>query len=496
MLIQNRQALNNMLKSTAAELDIPDHVYEDATIKYVEVGEYLGADDSALSDYSPEIYVQGSFRLGTIVRPKNHDGEYDIDQVCRLTIKKQKNTQSELKQMIGDRLKEREDLRRVLKESRRCWTLKYPKEPSMPAFHLDVLPSIPNEERPPSGILLSDKELRLWQKSNPSAYADWFKDRMRVVFQKKAEVVAESMAAKVEDVPEWRIKTPLQRSVQILKRHRDMYFASNSDEKPVSIIITTLAGKAYQNEEDLFEALTFIVERMPNFIENRKGVWWVQNPVDDGENFADKWNEYPERRHAFESWLEKVKYDFTEVARSSSLREGVEILSESMGKSTMSSVASNLAIEGSSMLPALISATPNVPSLADTSHALDPKSNFQIAKIPGYKVSVVGSVHLKERGKKLWPLGKRPVPRSVWLRFSVHSNVPEPYTVKWQVTNSGDEAIADGQPRGDFYKSEDLRKRVRWESTAYRGTHWVKAFVFNAEGVCVAESSKTFVKIR
>ncbi len=162
----------------------------------------------------------------------------------------------------------------------------------------------------------------------------------------------------------------------------------------------------------------------------------------------------------------------------------------------MNKVASDLGIPSRSLLPAIVQSTPVVPPLGNTSHALDPGSRFQIVAIPKYKVRVKGSVHVKKRSKRLWLLNDRPVPRNVWLRFAVNTNVPEPYTVQWQVTNSGAEAIAAKQPRGDFYESEDARYRVRWESTAFRGTHWVKAFILNEKGVCVAESSKTLVKVR
>ena len=497
MLIKDRRTLNRILTATADALDIPDHVYEDATIRYEDVGVHLGADDSPLVAYSPEIYVQGSFRLGTVVRPVDHDGEYDIDLVCILSVRKQSITQADLKKKIGDRLKERADLKAILNESRRCWTLEYPHGPSMPGFHLDVLPSIPNEERMPTGILLSDKDLRLWQKSNPVAYAEWFKERMAGIFQKRAAMLAQSMEASIEDVPEWRVKTPLQRSVQILKRHRDTYFASDSDDKPVSIIITTLAGRAYQNEEDIFDAIHSIVKRMPNFIENRNGSWWVQNPVDEDENFADKWNEYPERRKAFLNWLEKVEKDFTQVLKAASLSEGVDILKESIGESTMNKVASDLGVSTRSLLPAMIWSAPVVPPLGNTDHALKPEDKFQLAEVPNYTAKVFGDVHFKKgekRGRKLWAITDT-VRLGVWLRFRVKTNVPKPYSVEWQVTNTGDEAIKAEQLRGDFYPSEDPVKHIRWESTAYRGTHWVRAFILNSNGICVAQSQEFLVKV-
>jgi hypothetical protein len=64
-------------------------------------------------------------------------------------------------------------------------------------------------------------------------------------------VLAEALKANIEDVPEWRVKTPLQRAVQLLKRHRDVYFAGDYENRPISIIITTLAAHAYKNQENV-----------------------------------------------------------------------------------------------------------------------------------------------------------------------------------------------------------------------------------------------------
>ena len=135
---------DDLLIKTGSALDIPDHVYEDATLKYEDVGSWLGAEDSKLMGYSPDIFVQGSFRLGTVVRPITETDEYDIDLVCRLDMTKEQTTQKSLKDLIGDRLKLREDLARIVSPSRRCWVLDYPAENLMPQFHMDVLPAIPD----------------------------------------------------------------------------------------------------------------------------------------------------------------------------------------------------------------------------------------------------------------------------------------------------------------------------------------------------------------
>ncbi|MBW7926626.1 MAG: nucleotidyltransferase [Fimbriimonadaceae bacterium] len=498
MLLNDKIQFNNLLTKAATALDIPDHVYEDATLKYEEVGEWLAADDSTLKAYTPEIYVQGSFRLGTVVHPINDADEYDIDLVCHLTMGKEQTTQADLKEMVGARLKKHAELVKILNPSRRCWTLDYPAEKQMPAFHMDVLPAIPNTESPPTGLLLTDTELRLWQKSNPKAYAEWFYGRMKVIFQTRRAALAESLAAKVEDVPDWQVKTPLQIAVQILKRHRDIYFQKSPDVKPVSIIITTLAARAYAGEADVMEALSGIIRVIvtnwgkPGYVEDRNGRWWVENPVEPGENFADKWNEYPERREAFYKWLERVKSDFAAAQTKRTLNEAVETLTPVLGKRAVMAAARDLGVADASMLPAVINASPQVPALGDARHCQQP----QWPVVPTYKASIQGDVYAKEHGRhKLWGLSSRPVPKGVGLKFTVKTNAPFPYEVKWQVVNTGAEALAHNSPRGDFYASDKGINGTRWESTAYAGTHWVEGFVIKG-GQCVARTGKLYVKVR
>ena len=89
-------------------------------------------------------------------------------------------------------------------------------------------------------------------------------------------------------MPAWRVRTPLHRVVQVLKRQRDVMFAADADDKPPSSLITTLAARAYAGQTDLLTATLEVVEAMPRLIERRGDRYWVENPVCDGENFADK----------------------------------------------------------------------------------------------------------------------------------------------------------------------------------------------------------------
>ncbi len=320
------QMLSMLLDGAVEVLDISPDLHDTAVQRYTEVGTWLADNGSP----GWEIHSQGSFLLGTVVRPATESGEYDIDLVCQLPLQKDSTSKEELKQRVGDQLiayrrwklsQGHTDGPDSLESRRRCWTLGYP------GFHLDVLPAIPDEKHPPTGILLTDKNLRAWQHSNPLGYAHWFRKRSelsRALLEKK-------QAASVAKVPEHHIRSPLQRLVQILKWHCMLYFADDIDNRPPSILLTTLAGRAYRGEDELFTALRNVLGSMRRFIEKRDGQWWVPNPAHEEENFTDKWNEYPERREAFFSWFAEISTTMENLSLMES--KGLDVVYSTLVKS-------------------------------------------------------------------------------------------------------------------------------------------------------------------
>ena len=474
------------LERVAETLDIPDHIHDDAVLKYEDAGEWLAAEGSELRGYSPAIYPQGSFRLGTVVKPLGWAGAFDIDLVCRLDIRKESVSQEELKAMVGRRLKASPELGELVSESRRCWTVDWSS-----VFHMDVLPAIPNEETQPDGILLTDTKLTRWQKSNPILYAEWFRERMRVIQMEKWAALAKSIGASIEEVPEWRVKTPLQRAIQIVKRHRDIAFASREDVRPASIIITTLAAKAYANQADLAQALMTIVDGMPSHIQKRDGKYFVLNPVDSGENFADKWNEDAMRAEAFMAWVESARADFGALTSPViDLKKASPLLERSLGRDVTGPVvklAEERLAKGAAWTPSFGLV---VPALGTSSHAEAPPWRILGTR----NAHIRGWVHRKNKGKRLWDLSDSPQQKGLSIRFAVTTDTPPPFDVYWQVVNTGDEAAASGDLRGRMVKG-DSGTTTRWEGTKYRGTHWVEGFVVK-DGLCVARTGRKLVKVR
>lgn len=345
----------NYLEALAESLEISDTRYEQAHNSYQSLGDWLNRDASTIRDYDPAVYVQGSFGLGTVIKPLTEDEEYDVDAVCELkALEKLQLSQETLKRLLGV---EMEGYRRAqamvkpLHEGRRCWTLRYADGAQ---FHMDVVPALPNSQSvrlllekrhldarwASTAIAITDNE-RLdyhvitddWPPSNPKGYLQWFKSQMSVILEKRKRALAESIQASVEAIPDYRVRTPLQSAIMILKHHRDiMYQNDEINCCPISIIITTLAAHAYNGEEQIADALVSILSRMEHFIQRdgqQRAV--ISNPSYPAENFADKWLQFPEREQAFYTWLRQAQHDFAAAAAAVDRHVITETLSRHIG---------------------------------------------------------------------------------------------------------------------------------------------------------------------
>ncbi|MBK8249905.1 MAG: nucleotidyltransferase [Gemmatimonadetes bacterium] len=456
-------------------LDLPSELSKEAVAEYGRIARWLGAVDSPLAEYKLDLYPQGSFRLGTPIRPITHEDEFDIDLVCQLKIEKERTTQADLKELVGARLSEDPNAWGKLKERRRCWTIFYEKK-----FHLDVLPTIPDAEHRDTGILVTDTDLVRWQFSNPLGYSRWFYERMHTFVREERAALAKSLEVDIEDVPEWGVRTPLQRAVQVLKRHRDVHFSGDLERRPASIILTTLAGRAYGGEPDLSRALVQIIEGMGDHIDDRDGQWWIPNPAHVKENFADKWNEKPALRDAFLRWRDKVYEDMEALASTSSHRDAALLLEKSLhGRRALATTS-----VASAHLPGGI---PEVDSLV---HRQTPPWPI----MERYECSVSARSSLPSGGGRWRYLAVPRAPKNTTLEFQARTNAPLPYEIFWQITNTGAEAREAGQMRGGFDRGSAPRGESRTETTRYNGTHLVQAFVVK-DGDLVARSREVRVRI-
>lgn len=64
MTFDVKSQLGQFLMYLAESLDISETRYVEAEDRYKAVGQWLGKEGSILAQYNPQIYPQGSFRLG------------------------------------------------------------------------------------------------------------------------------------------------------------------------------------------------------------------------------------------------------------------------------------------------------------------------------------------------------------------------------------------------------------------------------------------------
>lgn len=348
------------LKLAVEALELPESAYEKAISRYQDLGAWFGRPESSIDANDPHVFAQGSFALGTAIRPLLDGESYDLDLACKLRtgVTKATHNQYDLKQMVGKELESYREARRIsnpLEEKHRCWRLEYQDGLS---FHMDVVPCIPTdlgyrqqltaalESRGLDKALAStvaDDSVNItddrapnyrirdlnWQVSNPEGYIEWFKSRQ----QGEGLMGSIEARAQVDGVPLYRRKTHLQRCIQLLKRHRDLMFKVNSESKPISIIITTLAARGYSGSPTLAGAMEQVLRSLIDFRASNSNE--VPNPANPSENFADRWfTPEGQRLHLkenFHFWVRQAAIDIPRLGDFVNSTELSEQLEDKLG---------------------------------------------------------------------------------------------------------------------------------------------------------------------
>lgn len=84
-------------------------------------------------------------------------------------------------------------------------------------------------------------------------------------------------------------------------------------------------------------------------------------------------------------------------------------------------------------------------------------------------------------------------------KFRAFTNVSRPYSLHWQVVNTGRHPAGENALRGNFFKGKNLDgtetgNHDNWEQTKYTGSHWIQCFAVHG-GVCIAQSERFIINI-
>lgn len=332
---------NRNLEEIIKKIDITETMAENAESKYKSV-----AKDLCEMGLDVDIYPQGSFALGTVVRPftEGKDVDYDLDFICEINQKKKNTTPYAVKNSIGDVLI---NSGRTVKEDDTCWVIDYANIQDNIGFKLDIVPAVEEEAKIINSLILQGvleqyastaiaitikkNNMYDWGNGNAKGYTKWFQDINAPFLDYKKREKKAVFEATIEDVPNTTRKSNLQRVIQILKRHRDIYYYNiRENDKPNSAIITTLVARIGEfanpnlsllellefvvNELNIYSKLqiqehsTFLTENVNKYTIKKMGNEWViPNPVNPENNLASYWND--RTANQFFKWLLEVNKD-------------------------------------------------------------------------------------------------------------------------------------------------------------------------------------------
>lgn len=314
------------LLRAAREISLSEAQYEKIIERYSQLESILSASTDPLLS-NAHIFPQGSMRLRTTIKPiggaPSDLNTIDADAIVLLPNAKGAGAATVL-EAIEKRFKEGSRVQADIQPLRRGIRITYADE--NPGFHIDVTPARETNgsaEGNGEGSLEVPDRVTGWKASSPIPYAGWLHDASTLqICLESYVVVAKSHrtfdSATQEPLPEYQEyadQDPLRAAIKLLKRHRDEWAirTKKEDQRPISAVITTLATHAYldvvreSNAAPMtpLDAILAIVQKMPDHIRLEGNSYFVRNPKDVGENFAEKWNrpgEGKNYRDAFYAW--------------------------------------------------------------------------------------------------------------------------------------------------------------------------------------------------
>jgi len=302
----------------------------------------------------------------------------------------------------------------------------------------------------------------------------------------------------------------LREATRLLKYMRDI--KQNFSVK--SVLLTTLIGNQVNALDsvlgvlcDVPTTLQVIVGRLDDYLQSQAKMPTISNPVLPDEILTRNWDEdkfqnFRDKIHKYRKWIDDA---YTEKDEKESLLKWRDVFGDSFGAEIvvrearqvsaryMAGITGNALQAGRALAVDLLRSIPaQVPwvrrprwPMSRTSTVLIRAGLYESQKGPRLCILESGQVVSAKREilfEAVNPMG---------LPFA-----PRDFNIMWRVVNTDPDGLRSASElRGGFYKS-DAGDGKRWETTLYRGVHWVEAFLIRKrDGVCCGQSDRFFVVI-
>lgn len=318
--------VDKYLNMIGYRIQLNENKQKEISDSYDAISKYIQNHNDLAKDVECNIYYHGSFAIGTVIKPL-HGEDFDLDIIVEFDQSKHGLSAKDFYNSFLDTFRDGK-YSEMFDEYRNTVRIDYQNN-----YHFDIMPSVPLAS---NSIALSvpDTKKREWVIRAPRAFVEWFKAQTRKIHGYKVSInnysyLMESENEPLKKIPPYETTPTLIRTVQLLKRAKDIYFKNYEGERePQSIVLTTLAAKYYDGEHSVFEALSNVVSKMKKLYDDNNN-FVVKNPGYPQEEFTEKWAKYKEYYVNYKNYINFVFSKLTDLRRSNTARKTfVELFGE------------------------------------------------------------------------------------------------------------------------------------------------------------------------
>ena len=250
---------------------------------------------------------QGSYALGTLIKPVDDNDEYDAD----IQIVMNPNPSWGAKDYVLETnrtLAGNKNYADKLRLKTRCVTVDYAGD-----FHLDVVPRVTINGK----HYICNRTDNKFEETDGNGYRDWFNEKNRITGRN------------------------LKRVVRLLKHLRD----HKNSFTVKSILLTTLAGNTIRSSDEgttavstVADTLETVLSRMNDYLQQHPNMPVIKNPVLPSEDFNRHWDQrrYANFRNRVQSYAQTAKQAKSKPSAEKAIKLWQELFGDDFGKSSKS----------------------------------------------------------------------------------------------------------------------------------------------------------------
>ena len=283
--------------------------------------ERLKRSDKAVSEYLSQNLVgfksterQGSYALGTTIRPVKDTDEYDVDRLVYVEYDSAKGPKDYIDDVYWC-LKANGNYADKVQRNTRCVTVNYAGE-----FKIDVVPCITYN----GSHFICNRKTNEYEVTDGTGFRDWFNDKNRITNGSLKLVT---------------------RLLKYLRDHKKTFTAP-------SILLTTLIGntvhdwEGYAAYKTIPDTLLTVITRMDEFLQSHPTMPEIRNPALPSETFTRHWDQtkYSHFRDMISSYAARIEDAYRDEDEKSSVRKWRDLFGDGFGNlSAMAGAAATVA---------------------------------------------------------------------------------------------------------------------------------------------------------